>query len=61
VPQPPGSGRIGSEIKGSAQHIVSISFPPGRANSLRFAPGRPKRGGLRCGLPLGAHAPPRSA
>lgn len=61
APQPPGSGGAGSEIKGPAQHVVSISLLPGRVNFLRFAPGRPKRGGLRCGLPLGAHAPPWTA
>ncbi len=59
--QTPSSGRTGSEIRGPAQHVVSIRPYPGRANSLGFAPGRPKRVGLRCGLPLGAHAPPRTA
>ncbi len=61
VPQPPGSGRTGSEVKSPARHLISISLPPGRVNSLGFAPGCPKSVGLRCGLPLGAHAPPRTA
>ena len=61
VPVSPGADRSDSEVKGPAQHLFSGGAPLRSPAPVRRALRHQKRAGLFCGLPLGAHAPPRTA